>query len=184
MTTAELFAMPPDTAGVDRWLLSGRLIERWNGSGFHSPGHAGAVAAVSSLLSQWCHEHGRGLFRAFGYGCPYRLRRDPDTVASFDASVLGVSEKTKIDPEATHIDGPPVLAVEVVELDEGSDLLRVLVDESPKCGVRSVWVIDPFETLVVCYSQDGKPVYVNGGMDLVGGPYLPGFRCRVAEVFE
>lgn len=86
MTAAELFALPSDPNGVDRWLFSGELVERHNRNRFHSPGHASAVMAISALLGGWSRIAGAGRFRAYGYGCPYLLGREPDTVLSFDAS--------------------------------------------------------------------------------------------------
>ena len=49
MTADELFRKS-DVPGVDRWLLSGELVERVNGNRFHSPGHSSAVMAASALI--------------------------------------------------------------------------------------------------------------------------------------
>jgi Uma2 family endonuclease len=184
MTAAELFALPPDPPGVDRWLFAGQLIERWNGNRFHTPAHSATVATVSALLSDWCHGVNNRDHRAYGYGCPYRLTRNPDTLVSFDAGVVEVCAVNTTKPDDAFIEGAPLLAVEVIELDEDPDLLQRLVEESIDGGVPSMWVIDPFEEIVVWHRPNAKPVYINGGMELAAGPQLPGLRCRVAEIFE
>lgn len=178
MTAEELFALVPDT-GFDRWLFSGNLVERWHG--FHSPAHAASVATVARLLDVMRRASGRPL-RILGPGCPYQLAHHPDTVVSFDASVIESSRITR--RMETHLEGPPLLAIEVKELDEDEDVASRLVDECLKNGVPSVWVIDPFEEIVVSYRPDARPVYINGGMILAAGPHLPGFSCPVAEIFE
>lgn len=183
MTAEELFALPSDPPGLDRWLFAGELVERWNGNIFHTPAHARVVATVGGLLVGWCHKMPGLSVRAFGYGCPYRLARNPGTVVSFDASVV---EAARGEPatDDTHIEGVPLLAVEVKELDEDEDLLSRLVDLTLSCGTPAMWVIDPFEEIVVWHRPGAKPVYVNGGMELTAGSHLPRFRCRVAEIFE
>jgi Uma2 family endonuclease len=192
MTASDLFALPGDPVGVDRWLIAGELIERWNGNGFHTPAHAAGVAAVSSLISHWYREAKPPGIRAFGYGCPYRLTREPDTVVSYDVSVwrrtsghADIVDASFIDiVDASFIEGAPLLAVEVMELDEDEDLLSRLVEVSLRGGVKSVWVVNPFEPLVVQHRSGMKPTYHNGGMEIIEHPNLPGFRCPVAEIFE
>jgi Uma2 family endonuclease len=182
MNAQELLALPADEAGVDRWLFEGNIVERWNQNGFHSPGHAAAVAAVSELLANCCratHE-----FRAFGYGCPYLLARNPDTLVSFDASIMRKSDVASLRTDATFIDCVPTLAVEIVELDEDFALLARLVEFSLRHGLRTIWVVDPAESLVVVYRQDRRPEYLTGGMRLPIISGLPGSTCFVAEIFE
>ena len=184
MTASDLFALPGDPVGVDRWLIAGELIERWNGNGFHTPAHAAGVAAVSSLISHWYREAKPPGIRAFGYGCPYRLTREPDTVVSYDVSVWSRTSGHTDVVDASLIEGAPLLAVEVMELDEDEDLLSRLVEVSLRGGVKSVWVVNPFEPLVVQHRSGMKPTYHNGGMEIIEHPNLPGFRCPVADIFE
>jgi Uma2 family endonuclease len=179
MTAEELFALAPD-AGFDRWLFSGKLVERWYG--FHSPAHAGIVATLAALLFRMRDRSSTGHLRILGSGCPYQLTHDPDTVVSFDASVIE-SHRVSRRMEG-HLEGPPLLAVEVKELDEDEDVALQLVERSLEAGVPSMWVIDPFDEIVIWHRRDARPVYINGGMELLAGSHLPGFSCRVAELFE
>jgi Uma2 family endonuclease len=181
MSAEELCALTAAAARVDRWLFAGELAERWNGIEFHSPGHAATVAKVCAILGHWCRETSD--FRVLGADCPFRLTRDPDTVITLDASVVSRAIWEKTEPDAPFIDGAPVLAVEVVELDEDPVLLQRMVDALISVGTAAVWVIDPVDELVVVHRHGVPPLYVNGGMGLPGGA-LPGFRCSVAEIFE
>jgi Uma2 family endonuclease len=182
MTAEELFALPPTDAKVDRWLFDGGRFDRWTGAGFHSPGHAAAVVNATAILAKWCHEN--GTHRAFGYGCPYLLARAPDTLVTFDASIVERSRCQHLRSDATHVVGPPVLAVEVAEQDEDPDGLARLIDASLRSSVSAVWIIDPVEEMVVVHRRRCAPEFLNGGMRVIGGDELPGFRCAVAEIFE
>ena len=181
MTANELLALTPPKNGLDRWLIDGELVERWNGTDFHSPAHAATVVNVAALLSKWCRPIRA---RAFGYGCPFLLWRDPDSLLTFDVSVVTRDVSTRPHALAEYVETAPALAVEVVELDEDSDIIARLVETSLHHGVGTVWVVDPVEEIVVVHHRGMHPRYVNGGMILVGGDDLPGFACPVAEIFE
>jgi Uma2 family endonuclease len=182
MRAAEVFALKSDTTRVDRWLFDGELVERWDGTGFHTPAHAAMVANISCLLRNWYRTTND--FRMFGYGCPYVLARDPDTLVTFDVSVVrrNICDKPRWDD--THIEGVPSLAVEVVELDEDPDLLSRLVENSLRHGVELMWVIDPHEMFVTVHRRFAKPQCVNGQMSLTTSDDLLGFSCSIAEIFE
>lgn len=182
MTGAEIFRSPP-VNGLDRWLFAGRYVERRNPNVFHSPGHAGALAVISARLVEWTRAAPTGLV-ALGYGVPYRPRREPENVASFDATLVAAPLVVDLSHNAMHIDGVPWLAVEVIELDEDMALLEELVLVSLAAGVSVIWVIDPFLETVTVHRPGAKPVLFNTDQDLSGEPDLPGFRCRVADIFE
>lgn len=182
MTGVEIFHSPP-VSGLDQWLFAGRYVERRNPNVFHSPGHAGALALISARLVEWTRAAPTGLV-ALGYGVPYRPRREPETVVSFDATLVAAPLVVDLPSNATHIDGAPWLAVEVVELDEDMALLEELVHASLAAGVRVLWIIDPFLDTVTVHRPGAKPVLFDTDQDLSGDPELPGFRCRVADIFE
>jgi Putative restriction endonuclease len=181
MTADEVLALESDER-VDRWLFSGELIERRYD--LHSPGHAGALVAVMCLLDGWCRSMAGAGLRAFGYRCPYLLGRAPDTIVSFDASVIAATLAPTLRQHATYIDGVPLLAVEVMDLDDDPKLIERLVDESLRCGVQSFWVVDPLDELVLSYRLGAEPEYVKGPLDWIPGPHLPGLCIPLAELFE
>ena len=50
-------------------------------------------------------------------------------------------------------------------------------------GVKVVWVIDPDERKVTVCLPDRFPEILKADQELTGGDILPGFRCRVADLF-
>lgn len=182
MTAVELHALPPAPPGVDQWLFAGVLAERRNPNQFHTPAHGAVSATLSVILGNWAKEHRTAGFRTFGYGCPYLLGTNPDTLVSYDASIARPA--APIGNDAPWVEGPPLLAVEVIERDEDFVAVDRLVWAGLSAGVKTVWVIDPFEEYVAVHRPDRRPLLVRGASDLPGDPDLPGFRCKVAEIFE
>lgn len=78
----------------------------------------------------------------------------------------------------------PVLAVEILSPSDVHADITEKVQEYLDVRVGAVWVIDPdFETVGV-YQPSKEPSFYNRGEDLTTEPCLPGFRVRVAELFE
>jgi Uma2 family endonuclease len=179
MRASELFALYPEKVGIDRWLFDGEPIERRDGAGPHTPAHAAAVANLSLVLHNWCCGSDENL--VFGYGCPFLLACDPDTLLTFDASVVPRDLCDAFFWGDMFIEGPPLLAVEVIEPGEDAQLLTRLVETSLGKGVSVVWIVDPHEETVTVHRRDGRATYRDG---LIVLDDLPGFRCPVAEIFE
>ena len=80
-------------------------------------------------------------------------------------------------------DVPPDLAVEVLSpADRPRDILDK-VGEYLQAGVRLVWVIDPEQRTAVVHRSPGRVQQLGPDDYLDGGDVVPGFRCRLAEVF-
>jgi Uma2 family endonuclease len=47
-----------------------------------------------------------------------------------------------------------------------------------------VWVVEPRFQTVTVYQRGAEPELFNARQELVGDPYLPGFRLPVAEIFS
>ena len=79
---------------------------------------------------------------------------------------------------------PPDLAVEVVSPNDRPRWVLDKVGEYLEAGVRLVWVIDPQARRAIVYRSlvDVREVARDG--ELEGEDVLPGFRCRLAELFE
>jgi Uma2 family endonuclease len=82
------------------------------------------------------------------------------------------------------VDGTPVLAAEVLSPYDKQKDIDEMIEEYLVCGVKLVWVVDPADETVPMYRPGRKPELFNSDQKLTGDPELPGFRCRVAEIFE
>ena len=82
------------------------------------------------------------------------------------------------------LEGAPDLPVEIAGDDKSaSDLARRAL-EYLGAGARAPWAVDPHPRRVVVYTRPAH-VQVLGPDDVLeGGEALPGFSCRVADLFE
>jgi len=62
--------------------------------------------------------------------------------------------------------------------------MRRKVREYIASGVRLVWVVDPETKTVMVYSGSMQGVEHDETDTLDGGDVLPGFTCKVADLFE
>ena len=77
----------------------------------------------------------------------------------------------------------PDLAVEVVSShDEFAEVIEK-VEEYLAAGIPLVWVIDPENEIVIIHRKDGSVTKLHRNDDLTGEDVLPGFTCKVAELF-
>jgi Uma2 family endonuclease len=83
-----------------------------------------------------------------------------------------------------YSDNPPDLAVDVLSLNYSRMLVRDKVKQYVKTGVKLVWVIDPDDQTVTVYRGSMKGVVQVEEQVLKGSDVLPGFTCRVCDLFR
>lgn len=174
-TAADLLTMPDG----DRYeLVDGELVELEMSN--ESSWIAGEIHA---LIRNYAKEHNLGW--AFpdntGYQCyPW----DEDRVRKPDASFVSKSRL----PEGPLVTGycpvAPDLAVEVVSPHDLYYEVEEKVLEYLRAGVRVVWVVTPLtRTIMVHRTEVSSPQWLTETDELSGEAVLPGFRCRVADLF-
>lgn len=137
---------------------------------------------IGGLLDQFCLRTKVGF--AFGSSTGYQcFPSDPTTVRKPDASVVATGRLPDDRAPGGHIKLAPDLAVEVVSPNDVAEEVEVKVLEYLTAGVRLVWVVFP----------DAKDVHVrriNGTFDVLtesdtlsGEDVVPGFTCKVADLF-
>src|SRR5205814_10386571 len=90
-------------------------------------------------------------------------------------------------PEGPSSEGylyiPPDLAVEVISPNDSAYEVDAKVVEYLNAGVPLVWVINPEARTVRIHRHDGSASWLREKDELSGEDVLPGFRCRVADIF-
>jgi Uma2 family endonuclease len=175
VTPEELLAMPD---GGHYELIDGELKER-------------RVSALSNLIALeigtilriHCRQHNSGWLFAceLGYRCfPWK----PNKVRRADVSFIRYERYSW---EQLSADGfttiPPDLAVEVVSPNDFVYELEEKVEEYLRAGVRLVWVVLPDIRAVHVYRADGTTGRFREHDELSGEDVLPGFRCKVIDLF-
>jgi Uma2 family endonuclease len=174
--TAEEFAQLPE-AHKHQELVRGEVVDT-------APSGAlrGAITAnIAARLAAWAQGSGHG---CVSVASGYIVSRGLDTVRGPDISYLradGVPAGGV--PEGFWV-GAPDLAVEVVSPSETADEVREKVRDFLAAGTPLVWTVYPRTREVVVHTPDGM-ARTFGADDVIEYPeVLPGFSCRVAELFS
>ena len=77
----------------------------------------------------------------------------------------------------------PDLAVEVISPNDTAHEVQEKIEEYQQVGVSLIWIIEPDLRIVDVYRQNGMNSRLRETDELSGEDVLPGFRCRVAELF-
>lgn len=180
--SVEEFLELPDDPRVERELIRGELREkpmtirnRW---------HCRNAARIAHFLMAWLLRQPlpRGDVFVGEVGCI--LRRNPDTAVGIDVAYVSAETAAYESENTTLIDGPPILAAEILSPSDKHEEVIEKVDEYLAAGVKLVWVLDPHFRTVVVYRADAEPELFNIREELTAEPHLPGFRCPVAAIFE
>lgn len=170
--TAEKFSRM-DTEGYE--LVDGRLEGKATGAKA-----SWVQRLLGQLLGVWAAEGGYGdLFDAeCGYACFRANRvRKPDVSFGRSGRLPGGGL-----PEG-DIPVPPDLAVEVVSPQEKAYKLADKIGDYDAVQVPLIWVIYPNRRSVQVRMPGGIFRELSDADELTGGPVLPRFRVRVADLF-
>jgi Uma2 family endonuclease len=180
MTVVEFLALPDD--GVERDLIRGELRERFMTR--RNRWHAKVEAKIAYLLHRWRAglPQPRGEVYSGEVGCV--LRRNPDSTVGIDVVYAAAEVASHASDETTMLDGPPILAVEILSPNDTIEQIGEKVDEYRAAGVALVWLVDPHFRTIMVHQQDKPPVLFNADQTIDGDPHLPGFHLAVREIFE
>jgi Uma2 family endonuclease len=175
VTPEDLLTMPD---GHRFELVNGKLVERNMGA---------ESSQVATTLISLIHQHVRAnrLGKVFAQDCGYQCYSDdPKKVRFPDGSFLA---RGRLPDERTplgHIRISPDLAVEVISPNDTAEEVETKRREYLRAGVRLVWIVYPENRTVHVSRQAGPPAELDFDAQLTGEDVLPGFTCRVAELFE
>jgi Uma2 family endonuclease len=174
LTADDLWRMPGDQR---RELVRGELRMRAP-AGYE---HGLVVMRLSRLLAN--HVQAAGLGDVLGAETGFRLLRHPDTVRAPDLAFVRRARVPSERPLAYWI-GAPDLAVEVVSPSDALEQIEEKIDDYLAAGTSAVWVVNPRRRSVTIHRAGQNPVVLRQTDTLDGGDLVPGFVCRVAELFS
>jgi Uma2 family endonuclease len=176
MTADEFLRLPDD--GKRYELIAGELHEMPPAGGEH--GYVGNRAQIELGIYLRQHPEIGGSFFLAETG--YRLSRNPDTVRAPDISYVNEERL----PQA-RVRGFPELApdfvVEVVSPNDTATEIQQKVDEWLAAGVLLVWVLYPSTRSAMVYRAERAVELLHADDTITAEPVLPGFSCRVGDLF-
>lgn len=182
LTAEDLHALGDDCHAE---LVEGRLVPLYGEEGAPmspaSPEHGAVAMVAGSRITVFVQAHRLG--HTFAAETGFRLRRNPDTVRAPDFSFV---VRGRITPEmnlSRYFGLAPALVLETVSPGDRPGQIARKVREYLHAGVRLVLVAYPGSTVIVTHHPDGTSRTLNADDELLGGDVLPGFVCRVGDLF-
>jgi Uma2 family endonuclease len=180
MTAEEMLAMPDN--GMERDLIEGHLRERPMTR--RSRRHTYVTAKMAQFLGMWLDQRPAPKGEVLAGEASFRLQRNPDTTVGIDVVYVSAELAARSPQETWLIDGAPVLAVEILSRSDTHENVVEKIELYLATGVHVVWIIDPDLRTLTVYRPDAEPTLYNSRQELSGDPDLPGFRLKIAELFE
>ncbi len=175
-TASELYAMPDD--GFRYELVKGEL-RRMSPAGTE---HGAVVFNLSGLLAS--HLGANNLGQGFGAETGFKLASDPDTVRAADIAFVRRERIPETGIPDNFWETFPDLAVEVVSPGDRYAAVEEKVSDWLNAGVRAVRIVNPKQRSVAVYRSMRDVTHLSDADELDGGEVVPGFRCKVAEIFD
>ena len=159
-------------------LVDGRLVERQMGWRASRIG-----GEILWLLKTHCRQQDLGWVAPAdaSYQC---FPADPAMVRKPDVSFIRRERLHEDEEPEGHCPIAPDLAVEVISPNELYYEVEDKIADYFSAGVRLVWVVNPATRSVRVHRRDGTNSDLAETDELTGEDVLPGFRCRVSEIFR
>ena len=174
-TANELFEMPDD--GFRYELVKGEL-RKMSPSGSE---HGAIVINITVLLGQYVKANRLGV--CFGAETGFKIGSDPDTVRAPDLAFVRSDRIPERGIPKKFWQGAPDLAVEVLSPGDTFSEVEEKIEQWLDAGARAVWIINPRRRGVSVYRPMTDVTHLTEGDELDGGEVVPGFRCKVSEIF-
>lgn len=160
-------------------LVDGRLVER----PIMGQDSSSIAIRISFLLGLYIRDHLPAVVSGADGGFQI-FREDPNRVRFPDVAVTRKDRLPGGKAFPGHCRVVPELIVEVISPNDNADDLAEKVAEYHAADVPLIWVVHPGSRRVQVIRADGTAAYLGESDTLEGGDALPGFRCRVADLFE
>ncbi|MFT3766657.1 MAG: Uma2 family endonuclease [Minicystis sp.] len=144
--------------------------------------HGEIASAINFLLRLYAREHEGWSVSVADPGV--KLSRNPDRLRGPDVAMVRAERVPKGKGVDGWLDGAPDLAVEVVGDSQTISELTKKALEYLAAGAKMVWVVDVEPQRVVLFTPPDRVRILGVDDVLEGGDVLPGFRCKVAEMFS
>jgi Uma2 family endonuclease len=174
-TADELFMLPDD--GFRYELVKGEL-RRMPPAGSE---HGAVIMNLGGPLHQFVKANNLGV--VFGAETGFRIASDPDTVRAPDLSFVWRERIPEGGIPRGFWQGAPDLAVEVISPSDTYTEVEEKVNDWLAAGTRLVLVLNPRTHTVSVYRSATEVARLTESDTLDGGQVLPGFSCRVADLF-
>ena len=165
--------------GVRGELIRGVLYETMSAG----VNHGKIVINLGSELRQFVKPRRLGSLMASDTGII--LERNPDTVREPDIAFISAAKMPLGIDVPGYSEVVPDLVVEIASPnDSRREVNATKVQMWLSYGVRLVWAVYPTTRTVESHPQHGAPTLLTAIDTLDGGDVLPGFTCKISDIFD
>jgi Uma2 family endonuclease len=175
ITAEEFMKMPDPEDGSQQELLQGVIITMPPPQARHEV----CCSKVGRLIGNHVEAKQLGITTCNDAG--FISERDPDSVRGPDIAYYSRQRATEI--PVGYFEIPPDLAVEVLSPSDSHTRVQEKMRHYLKHGVSMVWLIDPELRIVTVYRRREHARTLEETDTLTGEDVLPGFSCKVADLF-
>ena len=175
MTADELLRLPRGKARYE--LVKGELITM-------SPAgeeHGAVIMNLAVPLGHHIKTNDLGVI--YGAETGFKLSNNPDTVRAPDIAFVSRHRIERVGIKKGFREGAPDLAVEVLSPGDSFDEVYEKVEEWLAAGTVEVWIVSPKRRNVTVYRSLTDVRTYPENEEIAGGEVVPGFRCKVSEIF-
>ncbi|MBX9788687.1 MAG: Uma2 family endonuclease [Pirellulales bacterium] len=123
------------------------------------------------------------LGKVFSADTGYRIASDPDTVVAPDVSFVRREEIPAEGLPVRFWNQAPTLAAEVISPSDTAPAVRQRAQMLLEAGTLVVWIVEPDSKSIEVHRLGQSVVKIEVRDRLSEDDVLPGFSCRVAELF-
>jgi Uma2 family endonuclease len=143
--------------------------------------HGAVIMNLAVPLGQYVKVNKLGVI--FGAETGFKLASNPDTVRAPDIAFIRRERIEKNGIAKGFGLGAPDLAVEVLSPGDTIDEVDEKVGEWLAGGASAVWIVNPKRRVVVIHRSETDVTVLTENDELEGQDVVPGFRCKVTEIF-
>jgi Uma2 family endonuclease len=175
ITAEEFMNMPKPVDGSQQELVRGEIITMPPPKGLHGA----CCSKIDRRIGNFVEANHLG--NVFANDTGFVTELNPDSVRGPDVAYWSYERLPEVPDDYIRV--PPDLAVEVLSSSNRSGQIRQKLIEYFARGVRLVWVADPVDHTVTIYRTPDEGRLLHESATLSGEDVLPGFSCRVADLF-
>jgi Uma2 family endonuclease len=143
--------------------------------------HGIVIARLTWRLGQHVETHQLGV--VCGAETGFKISHNPDTVRAQDIAFVSSERLAQLGITKKYWAGAPDLAVEVLSPGDTVEEVGEKVEDWLAAGTRVVWIVSSKLRNVTVYRSLTSIAVLSEKDELDGQDVVPGFRCRVAEIF-
>ncbi|AGA27561.1 Uma2 family endonuclease [Singulisphaera acidiphila] len=143
--------------------------------------HGAIIAEITAFLLPFVKSHKLGT--VFGAETGFKIATDPDTVRAPDVAFVRRERIPQTGLPKAFWPGAPDLAVEVVSPGDTVDEVDEKVADWLGAGTKVVWIVKPKTRTVAVHFAPNAQTILTADEEIDGGELVPGFRCRVGDLF-